>query len=347
MRKQFYLLISICMVIGILTACGNKPEEKPKETSQEKTPISEVKTPEPPKYNYPLTGVTLATESKQRAVAVTISNAPEARPQSGLSQADIVFEFYAESNITRFLAIFQSEQPENIGPVRSAREYFLRTAKGMGAFYVAHGYSPPAEKMLQNGFIENINGMAYDGNLFKRSKDRVAPHNSYITFENIKAGATLVGASLEGSPPAYQFMTSAEADVLQGTPAITTTIDLKDKNFSPTYTYDPVTKKYTRSVKGTITAEKGSGTVIQLDNILILEMIHTNDREFPILRQINLETGGKGYLLQRGIAKPIEWQNVNGKITPMIGGQEAKLVPGKTWVNVIPTTPGIAGLVAF
>ncbi|PKC50181.1 hypothetical protein RhiirA1_487131, partial [Rhizophagus irregularis] len=131
-----------------------------------------------------------------RPIIVTINNHPAARPQSGIGSADVVYEMLAEGDVTRFLALFQSEIPENIGPVRSARDYFIELASGLDAFYIAHGYSPEAQTMLVNGIVDNINGMQYDGTLFIRSKDRYAPHNSYISCENVKLGAEKVGASL-------------------------------------------------------------------------------------------------------------------------------------------------------
>ncbi len=103
----------------------------------------------------------------------------------------------AEGNVTRFLALFQSELPETVGPIRSARDYFIHLSKGLDAFYVAHGYSPDAQKLLANRYVDNVNGMQYDGTLFKRSSDRRAPHNSYITGENIIAAMEKVGASDE------------------------------------------------------------------------------------------------------------------------------------------------------
>ena len=90
--------------------------------------------------------------------------------------------------MTRLLALFQSELPEEIGPIRSARDYFVHIAKGLDAFYVAHGYSPDAKQLLENRVVDNVNGMQYDGTLFKRSKDRKAPHNSYISEENMSSG---------------------------------------------------------------------------------------------------------------------------------------------------------------
>ena len=132
----------------------------------------------------------------QRPIIVTVNNHPDARPQSGLAAADIVYEMVAEGNVTRFLAVYQSELPDTIGPVRSARDYFVEIAEGLDAFYVAHGYSPEAKRLLNANVVDNINGMNYDGTLFKRSRNRVAPHNSYITAEHIREGAKLVGASM-------------------------------------------------------------------------------------------------------------------------------------------------------
>ena len=61
-----------------------------------------------------------------------------------------MYEFVAEGNVTRLLALFQSELPEQIGPIRSARDYFIHMAKGLDAFYVAHGYSPDALALIQS-----------------------------------------------------------------------------------------------------------------------------------------------------------------------------------------------------
>src|SRR5690606_25562598 len=101
------------------------------------------------------------------------NNHPNARPQSGLASADVVYEMLAEGDVTRFLALYQSEIPDNIGPIRSARSYFIELAKGLDAFYIAHGFSPEAQSMLRNNVVDNINGMYYDGSIFKRSRDRV------------------------------------------------------------------------------------------------------------------------------------------------------------------------------
>src|SRR5699024_9640157 len=74
---------------------------------------------------YPLTGIETNDAVDGRPIGVMVNNHAEARPQSGLSQADIVFEILAEARITRLLALYQSEIPDVVGPVRSAREYYF------------------------------------------------------------------------------------------------------------------------------------------------------------------------------------------------------------------------------
>ena len=148
-------------------------------------------------YTAPFTGVLSEEENTRRPVLATINNHPHRKTTVRISDADIVYELAAEGNVTRFLALFQSELPEEIGPIRSARDYFVHIAKGLDAFYVAHGYSPDALALLQNGYVDNVNGMQYDGTLFRRSKDRKAPHNSYISNENILTPQEKTNSSME------------------------------------------------------------------------------------------------------------------------------------------------------
>ncbi|GAE46598.1 hypothetical protein JCM21738_3513 [Mesobacillus boroniphilus JCM 21738] len=141
MRKKWIAVLAAAMVLT--AGCSSKETEKKEATEhkEKEIEVEEVAAPEEMPYQFPLTGVGTAEESSDRAVAVVVNNHPQARPQSGLHKADIVQEVLAEGDVTRFIAIFQSEQPENIGPVRSAREYFIDLASGYDSFFIAHGYS--------------------------------------------------------------------------------------------------------------------------------------------------------------------------------------------------------------
>lgn len=338
------------LIVLLLTACSKEDEvvSADNPTDIEEVPDVEEQIEEPVlPYISPFTGVRSEEEFTHRPVLVTINNHPHARPQSGISDADMIYELLAEGQVTRLLGLFQSNLPEEIGPVRSARDYFINIAKGLDAFYIAHGYSPEAKQMLENRVVDNLNGMQYDGILFWRSKERVAPHNSYISAENIKIGAEKVNAEL-GMTKEYpfSFYDSAE-DVTIGTMA--TTIDVRygqGESFHHIYTYDAANAVYERQSNKEQTIDKANGEVVKIANILFLEADHrTID---SVGRQaIDLASGGKAYLFQAGVMKEIEWENKEGILVPIENGEIAKLVPGKTWIHVVQTKPGISSSVTF
>ncbi len=295
--------------------------------------------------HFPLTGMATNEDIGGRSIAVMVNNHSEARPQTGLNQADIVYEILAEGNVTRFLAIFQSEMPEKIGPVRSAREYYIRLAKAYDSLFIAHGYSFDAKEMLDAGFIDNLNGMQYDGTLFKRSSDRVAPHNSYITYEKILEGAKKNNFSMENPPEPMKFLTKDEQKSIEGQAVKKVTVSYyNNPTFSATYEYDDATGKYKRFSAGEQTVNNDSGEPVLLDNIFIVETDHQTIDDAG-RRKIDLTSGGRAYLLQKGLLREVEWKSENGRIVPALNGTVIGFVPGKTWINVVPSSPGLAGSV--
>ncbi|WP_391117544.1 DUF3048 domain-containing protein [Psychrobacillus sp. L3] len=344
-KRGFIVLLSVLL----LAACTKKEkvQEEIKEQVEPEKVEEVVKEEAALPYFAPFTGIGSEVEMKQRPILVTMNNHPLARPQSGIVEADIVYEMLAEGNVTRFLALYQSEIPETIGPVRSARDYFVNIAKGLDAFYIAHGYSPDAKKMLDARVVDNINGMQYDGILFKRSKERKAPHNSYISKENIFVGAEKVGASIEiNKIPPFSFYDSVE-DAKIGNPASSVSIRYgSGTSFENLYKYLPDEGLYERSTAGVLTKDKESEELVKLSNVIFMEIPHkTIDNAGR--QDLTLTDGGKAYLFQAGIMKEIEWQNVDGFLIPMENGVPAKLVKGKSWISIVPTHPGIEKMVNF
>lgn len=349
MRGNVFVFLLLFMLL-FLSACKDKEEvvvsadthEPEEEQIEEVEEEKEEKLP----YTAPFTGVGSKVEVNDRPVLVTINNHPNARPQSGIAEADVVYELLAEGSVTRLLALFQSELPEEIGPVRSSRDYFIDIAKGLDAFYVAHGYSPEAKQMLQNGVVQHINGMQYDGILFWRSSDRVAPHNSYISGENIKTGMEKVNAAAEISQePPFTFYDSPEDVTIE---TIAHTIDIRygsNESFHHTYSYDPLSFTYKRQSGGEPTIDHKTGEEVAVSNVLFFEAPHQTIDQVG-RQEIDL-TGGKAYMFQAGAMREIEWTNLDGVLTPMDGGVPAKLVPGRTWVHIVPTKPGLSNSVTF
>ncbi|TWD95657.1 DUF3048 family protein [Neobacillus bataviensis] len=336
--------VAVAAFLVLLSGCSSKEtvkrpvkEQKP-DTKHENKP-EDVAKADP--YFYPLTGIGTNTKPDQRAVAVMVNNHPKARPQSGLNKADVVYEVLAEGDITRFLAVFQSERPTNIGPVRSARDYYINLAKGLNALYIAHGYSPEAKQLLESNYVDNLNGMVYDGTLFKRSSSRKPPHNSYITYDNILKGAAQKGYTMKSSPPAFTFYSVEESKKITGQAAKSVSITYsKTGTFNSKFEFDQTLGKYKRFSAGEQTVDLETGDPILLDNVFIIEAVHKLIDSYG-LRDIDLESGGKAYLLQMGKVNEVEWANKDGRIVPIKNGVEIPFVQGHTWVNVVPATPGL------
>src|SRR5690625_1852552 len=155
MKKRATVMIILTAIVMIsLIGCKKKDEEEINDNNNHGINDEEINENEEAEeeltydYVYPLTGIETNEDVSNRIVGVMINNHPAARPQSGLSKADIVFEILAEGSTTRFLALFHSELPDVVGPVRSAREYYFELAKDYNAVYVYHGAADHINDMI-------------------------------------------------------------------------------------------------------------------------------------------------------------------------------------------------------
>lgn len=291
---------------------------------------------------YPLTGIATDEETNQRIVSVMINNHPAARPQSGLSQADIVFEVLAEWNITRFMALFQSEEPETVGPVRSAREYYFELANGYDALYVFHGAAGFVKNMIVERGYDYLDGALFDNdqNLFKRESFRKAPHNSYLLFGAVEEVAKSEGYDIISNIKPLPFID--EDAVIEGEDANHITITYPGRSVDDTveYKYQEKEENYTRFDRQTQTVELNTEVPIEVENLFIVETAHEVIDDAG-RRAVDLESGGPALLMQKGKVQEVEWMNRDGQIIPVQGGEPVGFVKGKTWINVVPSNPGM------
>jgi hypothetical protein len=312
---------------------GCMHEEKQQASQPKPAPVETPKQQDISKQQvFPLTGLPAEGAVNHRVVAVMVNNHPKARPQSGLQKADIVYEVLAEGDITRFLALYQSEFPEKVGPVRSARDYYIDLSNGYHAIFVCHGWSPEAKALLEDGTTDYLNGLFYDGTLFKRASFRKAPHNSYITFANIEKGAAENGYALQDDVQPLSF----RQDTATGEKAETITITYSHRSYAQVqYKYVPAQKSYYRYSAGEQTVDYDTHDPIAMQNIMVIAAKH-RVMDAAGRRSIDLDSGGDGYLFQNGVVQKIQWKNVDGRILPFINGNLIGFVPGKTWINVVP-----------
>ncbi|WEG12387.1 DUF3048 domain-containing protein [Pullulanibacillus sp. KACC 23026] len=339
MKGWILFLASMCL---ILTACQSrttlhkaKPVALIRQSIENKT-NPEKRASEPV---YPLTGLPAKGPINNRVIGVMINNYYLARPQSGLQQADIVIEALAEGRITRFLALFQSQRPPIIGPVRSARPYYIQLNQGFGGIYVAFGWSPQAKSILQNGDIDYIQGLYHDGTWFKRVTFREAPHNAYTSSADLEKGAKASGFSLTQSVKPLPFLSTEEQSKLKGETVNKVTITYSSDNVV-SYAYNPKDELFYRQINGKQAEDRESLTPLSAANVFIVSAKHTFIDKYP-RRAIDLTSGGPAYLLQKGKLQRVEWKNVGGRLLPYKNGHPLGFVPGQTWINIVESSPGL------
>lgn len=188
---------------------------------------------------------------------VMVNNFASARPQSGLSQADILLECLAEGDITRIVAIFQSRMfEEPIGPVRAIRPYFIDIGQSFHALQVHAGGSPDAYTMISEKRIEDLDEITNAGPYFWRESFRKAPHNLYTSLPKLKSGAQKKGYAWEtdNASPAYSFQASSggAVEAMAGAAAHGPKVDVTflSKNYVVSYAYDAQRRIYQRSING-------------------------------------------------------------------------------------------------
>lgn len=177
MKKYLVVLVILLLVLTSLVffACDKKITEIPEEEEWEDVIIEEAELV----FEPALPGGYL----------VMIDNLYQARPQSGLVQADLVYEIIAEGGITRYMAMYYSEEAPLIGPVRSARYYFVQLARGMDLPYAHAGGNVDALQLIRQNGTKDMDEIYNSEKSFWRDKSRSAPHNLYTSTELLVEGA--------------------------------------------------------------------------------------------------------------------------------------------------------------
>jgi len=349
MRKRIKQIMSILLISTLLTACSEETATQPKPAQPtNETPAGGQTHTEPNAnaYTSPLTGLASNVPVDKRPVMVMMNNHPKARPQSGLNQADIVYEVLAEGEVTRFLAIFQSQKPEVIGPVRSIRPYFIDIGRGFDAVLVHAGGSPDALETLAQNDFSNINEIS-NGAYFWREKFRRAPHNLYTDLDRIEQAIQDKGMRPSATVPNLLFL-PAETTITSGEPAAKI-----DVTFHPaykiSYAYDQAKGKYLRFTQGTAHTDLQTKEQLSVTNLLVIASAHrVLDREGR--RAVDVVGPGDGYLFQQGKARKVKWRRKDGVIRAYEDAAFTKEIPllaGNTWINIVPNVPGLDQSVKF
>jgi hypothetical protein len=330
--------------IGLAVASGGDDTSKPAATTKSTAattvpPTTAALATAPPVPIAPLTGLAdPGGESQTRpALSVKVENTPDARPQAGIDQADVVYEEEVEGNITRFLAIFNSAIPETIGPVRSVRLqdpdivwpiHGIFAYSGGAADPVAAINAAPVHAVDNSAAVANgVNGMERDA---PGQPPRQSPHNLY------GHGPALVSLGGDPKPPPPLFAYSVSGvppppDADLGAPVISTRIGFL-AGYDPTYTWDAASGTWKRSQQGQPHVVVG-GDQIAPANVVVQFTQYEGESNGQTVGEGDVWVFSDGRLrkgrwIRPDREQPARYVDANG--LPIL------LHPGKTWVELLP-----------
>ena len=289
----------------------------------------------------PLTGLRV-TSLPERVVQVSIDNV-ECIPQSGLSKADIIYEFPAEGGPTRLQAIFYAETPDVVGPIRSARPYFIDLAREYNAVFLHHGGSPAAFEYLDTGVVDDISPNT-NYKIFYRESTRYAPHNSMVHFQDVWGVIRDRGVDTVQAPRTFTFVPEdyweqlvASLEDGEELPAPTVTEITVDNPYTLVeYKYNAETHLYDHYVDGELYYDLENDEPITSANILI-QFVTSNILDKKGRREIDMTAGGEAWLFTRGEVIKGTWARADldsPTIFTDAEGNEFVLSRGKTFVHV-------------
>ena len=289
----------------------------------------------------PLSGI-YAPEEKvnRRPVAIMFDNHHSARWQSGLKDAEIVYEFPVEAPYTRYLGLYLINDPESIGSIRSSRPYFVTTVLEYDAVYVRVGGSEQAKSDIKSLKIADIDGLTSSAKVFWRKSHKKMPHNLYSSMEVIRQTQEERGYKMTGEYRPFKFKEDEED--IEGDIANKVTINYM-KNNTTAYDYDEEEKLYTRTKDGKLHIDESDETPIIAKNIIIQEAkTRVIDNEGRV--DVQLIGEGQGRYITNGKVVDIKWvkESRNGKTLYYDrNGEEIIFNPGVTWIQVVGLDPNV------
>jgi hypothetical protein len=264
-----------------------------------------------------------------RVAGVMVENSADAWPLSGVEEAFLVIEAPAEADIPRFLAFYSEDQNPvaKIGPVRSARAYYVDWASDYGALYAHVGGSPEALAIIRAGESVVDLDQFFESEYFWRSNDRYAPHNVYTSTDLLWAGADEQGLLAPGGLAEGLFR---EGEYYPESPTQEAKV-----NWTDGVTYDFSWRLLENGLYGRVSL---AGSDYQAANVIFVEtdMSVVDDKGRKDLRTTGT---GSALILRAGEAVSAVWTRAESggwQFKRVDNQQPVDLVPGKTWIEVLP-----------
>lgn len=317
-RKKIYIWIgAIAAVVGIgIFLAGYKNEFSISGTEKEKK-ISSITGEE-------------CENAGTRPLAVMISSDAEARPLSGIGEADMVFEMpVVENGFTRMMAVYQCGRPKEVGSVRSSRMDFVPLALGLDAVYAHFGGEHEVLEELNSGIIDNIDGLKYDEIYYYRKKGIPRPHNSFTDFDLMTEIAGKLGYKLEGAEMSYPHEGKSKSrGAAEPEP-------LFNENFRVIWRYNSETNSYFRNRAGADEIDKNTGRQVEAKNVVVMKTTWSPINKDYI--RVKIVGSGSATVYRDGIAINGSWEKKDDQAKTFFydkDGKEIDFAPGSIWVEI-------------
>lgn len=283
----------------------------------------------------PISGIP-CENANRRPISIMMAADPETRPLSGISEADMVFEMPVTPNdITRFMAIFQCQNPTEIGSIRSARNDFIPLASGLGAIYAHWGGEREALQKLNGHIVDNIDAMKYEGTVFYRKKGVPMPHNGFTDLDKIINQAKKSDYGLENVFNGYPH---EEKELKKSISNIAEEVKIDYAfPYNVRWSYSTQDSEYKRFRGDRPEIDRNNNNQVSAKIVVVMK----TRSKYLSKDYIAVDTQGSGEALiyQSGTISTGKWQKDSTALNSKLyfyntNGSEVSFLPGKIWVEI-------------
>lgn len=341
LRRAPRLAVVVLACAGLAVACGGKkgsgvaptPTGKPTTTMAGVGPVAA------------LTGLPLADDAVRNrpVLVVKVDNHPEARPQFGLDHADDVVEEKVEGGLSRFMAIFQSEDADRVGPVRSLRSTDPAWLKPEGGMIAYSGGIDPVKALLKPNGIVDLGADSHGTKYYKRRSDRPYEHSMYVSTPVLRE---LTPNGLPAPKPLFDYVGpggSFGGSTATPVSGISGRMDGGSTAETFAWDWDATAKRFVRTTDGKAHDIEGVGR-IAMSNVIVqftpYRATPWRDRANSPVDEAVVTGEGDAWVLSDGKLVRGHWSRPDpGSITTYTDstGAPVKLLPGHSWVMLVPT----------
>lgn len=280
--------------------------------------------------------------SKTRPYAIMINNLGVARPlQSGLQDAMIIYEMIVEGGLTRYMAVFQDQNTERIGSIRSARHYFLDYALENDAIYVHHGNSPQAAADFKTLNIDRISVDASKTGWRDKSLNVSTEHTLFTSIAKLNNGLGNKRKTRNKDFLLNYSETPIDLSTKEGAIKANNIEITYSGSVKSSYEYDESAQNYKRSVNGKAHTDYVTKKQYTFKNIITYQVSNTslNDGSGKDRQTLDNIGSGEGYYITNGYAIPITWSKSSRSSQTVYkykDGTEIDVNDGNTFIQIQP-----------